>query len=133
MKKKLAPGDDSREIRDIKRVSGRWPDYAIEITKLCAASNGRYVLKEPLGDCRKDQMPKEVIDFLDRRLEPALRRQPNGAAQWDALKKAEGHWPDYPKMIVDLAKQLNEPIPGWTLPGPRNTWDRFRPNKGKLK
>ena len=30
------------------------------------------------------------------------------------MKKLEGHWPEYPKMIIELAKQNNEPIPGAT-------------------
>lgn len=123
----------AEELKDIKRANNRWPDFAVELTKYVNSTNGRLKLPVPLGDCRKDQMPKEVQDFMDRVLEPKLKRQPGGQAQLDALKKAEGSWPEYPKMLVELAKQINEPIPGWTLPGPRQMWDRFRMSKGKVK
>lgn len=128
-KKKGVPGED---LKELKRASGRWPDYAIELTRYCANSGGRLKLP-PLGDCRKEQMPPEVQEFIKNKLEPGLRRQAGGAAQLEALRKAEGSWPEYPKMIVDLARQINEPIPNWTLPGPRQMWDRFRLAKNKLK
>jgi hypothetical protein len=121
-------GDDPKELR---RSAGRWPEYAIELTRHCQKNS----LKLPvaLGDCRKEDMPTEVKQFLDRVLEPQLKKTDNGRAELEALNKAQGSWPEYPRMIMDLAKKYKMPVPGWTLPGPQQAWDRLRAGKPRPK
>jgi hypothetical protein len=34
---------------------------------------------------------------------------------------------------MDLAKKYKKPVPGWTLPGPPQVWDRFRAGRAKAK
>jgi hypothetical protein len=121
-------GDDVRELR---KFNGRWPEYAVELTRHCQKNNLK--LPVPLGDCRKEDMPNEVKLFLDRALEPQLKKTDAGRAELDALSKAQGSWPEYPRMIMDLAKKYKMPVPGWTLPGPQQAWDRLRVGKNRPK
>jgi hypothetical protein len=123
------PGD---ELKELRRSQGRWPDFAVELTRYCQKKND---LKLPvaLGDSRKEQMPPEVIQFLDKTLEPLLRKTDAGRADLEALNKAQGNWPDYPRMVLDLAKKYKQHLPGWTLPGPAVQWDRLRAGKNRMK
>lgn len=124
-------GNAGLEIKELRRSQGRWPDFAVELTRYCQKHN----LKLPvqLGDCYKKDMPPEVIEFLGKldKLDTQLRRSKGLDADLVALNKAQGAWPEYPKMLMDLSKKYNTPIPGWTLPGPPQAWERFR--TGKLK
>jgi hypothetical protein len=117
------------EVKELRKVVGRWPDYALELTRYCQKNSLK--LPVPLGDCRKDQMPSEVVQFLDKVLEPQLKKSDSGRADLEVLNKTQGNWPEYPRMIVDLAKKYKLPIPGWTLPGQQQQWDKLR--KPRLK
>ena len=55
------------------------------------------------------------------------------AEQLDALQRASGKWPEYPKMIMELARNNRLQVPGWTLPGAPQNWDRFRAAKIKKR
>jgi len=121
-------GDDVKELR---KAVGRWPEYALELTRYCQKNSLK--LPVPPGDCRKDQMPAEVAQFLDKVLEPQLKKSETGRADLDALNKAQGNWPEYPRMIVDLAKKYKLQIPGWTLPGQQQQWDKLRTGKPRPK
>jgi hypothetical protein len=113
-KKGIFPVGDG-EVRDLRRAEGRWPEFALELTRYCQKKG--LTLPVQLGDGRKDDMPPEVRKFLGETLEPLLRKE-KGKADLRALQDAEGKWPEYPKQIVDLARRHKVPIPGWTLPGP---------------
>ena len=53
--------------REVRRAQGRWPEFAAEV----AAYARRNGLKLPsLGDATKEKMPAEVVQFLDKQLEP---------------------------------------------------------------
>jgi hypothetical protein len=47
------------------------------------------------------------------------------------LEEAQGRWPDYPRTVMELARKYKLAVPGWTLPGPAQFWDRLRAGKGK--
>jgi hypothetical protein len=130
--KKKGPIFAGEELKEIRRAQGRWPEFGIELAKYCQKIGLK--LPMPLGDCRKDQMPPEVKTFLDKTLEPLLKKSVESRADLDALTKAEGSWPEYPRMIIDLAKKYKQlPVPGWTLPGPPQAWDRLRAVKPRPK
>ena len=112
------------ELKTINRATGRWPEFAIEITKHAQKNN--LTLPKPLGDCTKDRMPDDVVLFMNKTFEPMLKKLPGGSVQLLALQKAEGKWPDYPRTLMEIAKQQKIPVPGWTLPGPPDMWDKFR-------
>lgn len=128
-RKKGAVG--AEELKDLRKSQGRWPEFALELTRY--AQKNKLTLPIPLGDCSKDQMPAEVVLFLDKVLEPQLRRSDAGKADLELLTKAQGTWPDYPRMIMELAKKHKLPVPGWTLPGQPQMWDRFRSAKMRVK
>jgi len=119
------------DVRELRKFNGRWPEYAIELTRHCQKNNLKLPL--PLGDCKKDDMPDKVREFLDRMLEPQLKKSEAGRAELEALNKAQGSWPEYPRTIIDLAKKYKTPVPGWTLPGPPQAWDRLRAGKPRPK
>lgn len=119
-------------VPELRKAQGRWPEFAIELTKYC--QKNQLNLSVPLGECQKEQMPAEVKQFLADTLEPQLRRSgPAGKADLEALGKAQGSWPAYPRMIVDLARKYNQWVPGWTLPGPPTLWEKFRAGKPRPK
>jgi hypothetical protein len=118
------------ELRDVRRAQGRWPDFGVELAAYCKKNNLN--LPAPLGDCRKDQMPPDVVAFLDK-LEAQLKRSGDGKADLKALEEAQGKWPEYPRLLVETARKHKQAVPGWTLPGPPQFWDRLRAVKGKGK
>lgn len=117
------------ESREMRKSQGRWPEFAVELTKYC--QRHKLTLPMPLGDCRKDEMPPEVVQYLDKVLEPQLRKSEMGRVDLTALNKAQGTWPDYPRLIVEFSKKYKLSIPGWTLPGSPQVWDRVRSRKNK--
>lgn len=119
------------EMKELRRSQGRWPEFAVELSRYCQKRNLQ--LPVQLGDCRKSEMPPEVIQFLDKVLEPQLRRTNVGKSELETLNKAQGAWPDYPRTIVDMARKYNTSIPGWTLPGSPQVWERFRAGKPRPK
>jgi len=119
------------ELKELRKSQGRWPEFAVELSKY--AQKNKLILPVPLGDCTKDQMPAEIVNFLEKFLEPQLRRSDVGRADLELLIKTQGTWPDYPRMIMELAKKNKLPVPGWTLPGQPQMWDRFRSAKMRVK
>ena len=131
VRKKGQPGFASEENRELRKAAGHWPEFSLELAR--HAERHSLKLPEPLGDCEKAKMPAEVQAFLEKVLEPALRKTDKGREQLDALQRASGKWPEYPKMIMELARINRLPIPGWTLPGAPQNWDRFRAAKIKKR
>jgi hypothetical protein len=126
-KKGVIPSGDA-EARELRRAEGRWPEFALELTRYCQKKGLKPPV--PLGDCRKKDMPQEVRDFLEKKLEPELQK-PAGRADLEALNRAQGNWPEYPRLILDLAKKYKLTVPGWTLPGQPQMWDRLRAAKNR--
>jgi hypothetical protein len=118
--------------QELQKSVGRWPDFAVAVAEY--AKQHRITLTEPIVPATRADMPAEVRAFLDR-LEAQLGKQEQAGrverveqAHKDLarLKAAEGKWPDYPRTILDLAKQHRMPIPDWTLPVRNEMWDAFR-------
>lgn len=126
-KKGVVPSGDD-DAKALQRAKGRWPEFAVELTRYCQKKGLK--LPVPLGDCRKEDMPAEVRAFLTT-LEPQLKKTEAGKADLRALDEAHGKWPDYPRLILDLAKKYKQSIPGWTLPGPPQMWDKLRAAKNR--
>lgn len=131
-------GKKNKQMPDsLARASGRWPDFAIAVTEYYRSKN--WMLPVQFGPTRKDDkgMPADVRTFIEKTLEPTLLkmeradRQPAVAVQAKKdrarLHAAEGMWPDYPRTVIDLARQYKLVIPGWMLPERA----RFRPDPKK--
>lgn len=114
----------------VRRAQGRWPEFAVEVAAHCKSKD---LSIPPLGDCRKDSMPPEVIQVMEK-WERELKKTDAGRADLKALEEAQGKWPDYPRLIVDLARKHKQPLPGWALPTPPNQpqfWERLRAGRRK--
>jgi hypothetical protein len=98
----------------LKAREGRWPDFALAFVEVVPAGQ-RYNLP-PLGAARPSDFSPEVQAVIDklRQLSP-----PEG----EELHKAEGHWPRYPRLLLELARKHHLAVPGMTLPGPRELWE----------
>ena len=109
----------------LKRQEGRWPEFGVILTMPARK-------KKPQSHPRFLPMPSRLEDFS-----PALRNfvttGPLGktlaSSEKEELKKAEGKWPDYPRTLLKLAKKHRLTLPGMTLPGPKELWDRVRSSK----
>jgi hypothetical protein len=60
---------------------------------------------------RLTEMPAEVQSYVREQLEPRLT--PDEVA---SLAKVEGHWPDYPRLLVEVADRHPTALPGPTGP-----------------
>ncbi len=116
---------------EVQKVEGRWPDFALALHKYCETK--KLKLPVPLGDCRKDQMPDDIREYLTKVLEPHLNRNDMRKKLLTNLQSLEGKWPEYPKTIMELAKSEKLPIPGWSLPLGPTVWERFRKKKADAK
>ncbi len=100
----------------LKRVSGKWPDFAVEFAKVWALH--RRVPLPPLGASRPKELGTAVETFVNRKLTPAL-----SPAEAQVLKNLEGQWPDYPLKLLELAHKHRLAVPGMSLPWPDELWD----------
>jgi hypothetical protein len=111
----------------LKRQEGKWPEFGVTLLNPPGRKKplpaGRFLLKA---------MPARLEDFseavrlfattgpLGKALSPAEKQE---------LKKAEGKWPDYPRTLLKLARKHNLTLPGMTLPGAKELWDRARASR----
>jgi len=132
-----------KQFNQLQNAQGRWPEYAIAVTNY--AAKHAISLPRPLGPTNKALMPAEVKTFIEKELEPTLRKfesmdrtdndkkEKAEHAQRDLVRlhEAEGKWPEYPRAVMDLARSYKLYMPGWMLPGKQEFWDRFRTLKRK--
>jgi hypothetical protein len=116
MPPKDLPPPQHRRLRDLQ---GRWPEFAMEYSAV--ARQRGVTLPRQLGPCHPKEFDASVALFIDHTLLPKLT-----SAEKEELKAAEGHWPDYPRLLVELAKKHGLEIPYLRLPGPRDLWQRAR-------
>ncbi len=105
-----------------KRLStrGKWPEFALELAE--DAKKASIPVPVSFGPCRSGEFAESVNTFLKDSLFPQL-----DSNQIESLKKAEGKWPEYPKLIIALARdpKIDLPIPGVTLPGQPSLWVQY--------
>lgn len=109
---------ERRKLKALQRHSGRWPEFAWEVTKLLQREKLPGV---PLGASRLDEFPAETKSFVQNKLLPRL-----GPFQLKTLVSVEGRWPDYPLQLLRLARDRRLVIPGMSLPGPPDIWENAR-------
>ena len=103
----------------LDQVVGKWPDFALAIWDDSRKAKAIAIPSScRLGPARPDEFKPDVRRFL-----PELRKQAT-PAEWDALAKLEGRWPDYPREIIRLAKAHDLGVPGATPPGPPSMWEK---------
>jgi hypothetical protein len=104
----------------VAKAEGRWPAYAAAVTGYARRKNVR--LPRQLGPCRPEEFAAPVRQFLAEQL--TLQLTPEEKKQ---LGEAEGEWPRYPRMVLELARRHQLRVPGMGLPGARQDWDKYRP------
>jgi hypothetical protein len=97
-------------------VMGKWPSFAQTITQEFKPHPG----ENPLGPCQPGDFTKPVNDFLTDGLFPKL-----SLAETRRLKDQIGKWPEYPKLMIELAKAKDLSVPGVTLPGKPSLWAKY--------
>jgi len=103
----------------LANVEDKWPDFGVVFADI--ARNKSVHLPRPLGRCRVEDFPLGTQQLIQEKLVPELT--PDEAAR---LAKEEGNWPQYPSLLLDLAKHHQLEVPGTRLPGPPQYWDRLR-------
>ncbi len=118
----LLPKDGGTPILARLKTLGRWPDFALEIQKLDANSREKL---PPLGPCKPGEFGDELEQFLKGDLLPKLSK-----SERDKFDHLQGKWPEYPRMLIELAKAKNLSVPGAMLPGEPKLWnENFRIGK----
>ncbi len=102
----------------LRKDEGKWPEFGVALRRLPQHE------KHPLAPRLTPSSPKdfseplqEFITLLDGKL---------SSDDHERLRAAEGKWPGYPKLLLELARKHKLDVPGMTLPGPRELWDNAR-------
>ncbi|HEV3258453.1 MAG TPA: hypothetical protein VG013_16370 [Gemmataceae bacterium] len=114
---------DPMTLGRLREAEGTWPGFAVWVSVATRAKGIK--LAQELGPSRPGDFVSQVQQFIDKELTPRLSTE-----EQKRLKSAEGQWPLYPRVLLQLAAKhyLKVPGPGarLNLPGPAVYWDRFR-------
>jgi hypothetical protein len=100
---------------ELNKNQDKWPQFALAANDLMKQEKRT---PPPLGASRPAEFDEAIQAFLKEKLEPALTTD-----ERTKLHGAEGHWPDYPLRLLELARKNNLTVPGMSLPGPRELWN----------
>ena len=117
------PKDGLPKKSRFEQVSGKWPDFALAVHDGIKLPKAGEVLP-PLGPSKPGEFADEVNAFLKDQLMPAIA-DPKHKRESEQLAAAEGKWPEYPRLMLDLAKNKNMIVPGVSLPGDPSMWAKF--------
>jgi hypothetical protein len=116
----LAQLETNATWQAVQPLQGKWPDFALALTDLMR--NEKKGPLPPLGASRPREFPSETQAFLEKRAPQMFTK-----GDMARLVKTEGKWPEYPRLLLELARKHHLHVPGMTLPGPRELWDGVRP------
>jgi len=117
------PKDGMPKKNRFEQMTGKWPDFALAVHDAVKSPKvGESI--PPLGPCKPGEFTEEVNSFLKDQLLPSLA-DPKSKRELDTLIAAEGKWPDYPRLMMDLAKSKNMIVPGVSLPGDPGLWAKY--------
>jgi hypothetical protein len=120
----IQKGLGEKERKDIIQLVGKWPDFALAISEVAKTKHWE-TPKRQLGPCRPEEFPPEIERFIRDDLMKALKDDSNAK---EKLKKAEGTWPDYPLLVMELAKKNNLRVPLTylpDLPSAKDFWNKL--------
>jgi hypothetical protein len=114
----------------LKKIADKvsfWPDFAQAV-----AEYAHIKLKQPFPDefwpNNAAGLGNDAREFLDKTLMPLLTQ----AEQKELTRAAVKGWPNYPRVLDELARNHHLQVPWRTLPGPRAYWDKYRLKKTAL-
>jgi hypothetical protein len=103
---------------ELAKNQDKWPQFALAVSDLMKQEKRT---PPPLGASRPAEFDEAIQTFLKEKLELGLTTD-----ELTKLHGAEGHWPDYPLRLLELAHKNNQIVPGMSLPGPRELWNSAR-------
>jgi hypothetical protein len=113
------PGLKLKAPPRVVQLEGKWPDYCMAITAVAKQRKGGPVRQ--LGPSRPAEFTPSVQAFIEKKLIPRLSSE-----EKKRLQDAEGRWPEYPQVVLNLARHYGLHVPGMALPGPPQLWQSFR-------
>jgi hypothetical protein len=119
--RKILPGlmNPANRPPHLQDAEGKWPRYAEVFSNI--AVQRKKELPKQLGPSRPEEFSQAVGTHIKQKLIPVLSTD-----DLNRLKQAEGHWPQYPRTMLQLSRSHGLPVPGMSLPGPRDAWNAFR-------
>lgn len=117
-------GKSLQHLRKVlEQADGRWPESGVALRDWAnRAKKPGWQLDSKYTPSRPHEFPPTVQQFLEKKLLPALEEEDR-----IRLKNTEGHWPSYPKLLVELSRQHNLTVPtDKGLPGTFEFWDGYR-------
>ncbi|MFL5243718.1 MAG: hypothetical protein ACJ8FY_16570 [Gemmataceae bacterium] len=111
-----------KEKAEIGQNLGKWPNFALAIFEVAKVKKWE-TPKRQLGPCRPDEFLPEVERFIQNDLMKALTEDDK-----TKLRKAEGHWPDFPQLVMELSKENHLKVPFTELPdipGLSSFWNKL--------
>ncbi|MDW8266933.1 MAG: hypothetical protein RMJ52_16555, partial [Gemmataceae bacterium] len=125
VQKRLRLTKGSATERLLKQLEGRWPEFGLMVLDLAQKKaepkKPVYRLPRVMTPSHPAEFSPAIQTFIEKELYPRLSRE-----ERDRLQEAEGKWPEYPQTLVELARKHRLSIPGMSLPGPADVWDRYR-------
>ncbi|MBA4064177.1 MAG: hypothetical protein C0501_10775 [Isosphaera sp.] len=109
-------------MKAVQDKVGRWPDFALAVHGYAAKAERL----GPLGPARPVEFREPLRAFVTGELVPAL-----SPADAKALAGLEGRWPEYPRKVVELARQYDLAAPGLMPPGSPKKWEALYGPRGR--
>lgn len=105
------------------RPPDKWPEFGIFVSETARKHN--IPLPHQLGPCAPDEFPAPTKEYIKQTMmnwkNSVLERK-----EWEYLRGNEGNWPAYPQALFALIRKYNLQVPGVSLPGSPELWDRYR-------
>lgn len=125
LQSRLPAGFRKKPPAAVRDAEGKWPDYLIALAEYAETNLGKkgekIILPPKYCPSKPNDFQPALKNFIDKRLFPRLTTE-----EQRRLVGAEGQWPRYPRLLLELARQKNLEVPGMSLPGPRGWWDKYR-------
>lgn len=99
----------SEAWRKLHQVEGKWPEWALTFHDLLTPEQRENV--PPLGASHPKEFPAPIPAFIRDTLRPKLSEQ-----EKRHLRESEGKWPEYPRLLLELAEKHRQTVPGMSLP-----------------
>jgi hypothetical protein len=91
---------------------GKWPEFARHAAAVLSAKKFGAVPTDGLGPCRPGEFPDAIETVLSELPEPDRKR----------LDVVKGKWPEFPDLLMRLARERDREVPGVSLPGRPSQW-----------